>query len=228
MDAQTIISQLTSLSNPSSVAGMARYGISAQGTLGVSMPVVRGMAKEIRAAYPRRDPALHDLAAELWVSGIHEARILAGLIDLPDLVSPEQMERWALDFDSWDVVDQTCANLFDQTPYAVEKASAWSARPEEYVKRAGFVLMAILAHKRHRLPDETFIAFLPLIEREAADERNFVRKAVNWALRQIGKRNLFLRGLAITTAEKILEMPSVSARWVASDALKELRGKGQG
>ncbi len=228
MDAQTIVARLTELGDPSSVAGMARYGINVSGTLGVAMPIIRGLAKEILAAYPRKDPALHDLAGELWGTGIHEARILAGLIDLPEFVTPEQMERWALDFDSWDVVDQTCASLFDQTSYAVEKAIAWSERPEEYVKRAGFVLMAILAHKRHRLPDVTFIAFLPLIEREAADERNFVRKAVNWALRQIGKRNLSLRALAITTAEKILLMPSRSARWVASDALQELRPKGQG
>jgi 3-methyladenine DNA glycosylase AlkD len=223
MDAQTTLQQLIALGNPDAIPGMQRYGISSAGLLGVSMPAIRLLARQVRAAYPRKDPALHPLAAELWASGYHEARILASLVDLPALVHPAQMDAWAADFDSWDVVDQTCGNLFDKTPYTVEKAFAWSARPETFIKRAGFVLMAELAHTDERLPDADLAAFLPIIEREAADERNFVRKAVNWALRQIGKRNLSLNASAIAAAERIQNQPSRTAHWIAADALRELR-----
>jgi 3-methyladenine DNA glycosylase AlkD len=223
MDAQATLDQLISLGNPAALPGMQRYGISATGLLGVSMPTLRLLARQVRAAYPRKDPALHPLAAELWASAYHEARILAGLVDLPALVTPGQMDSWAADFDSWDVVDQTCGNLFDKTPYAVEKAFAWSACPETFVKRAGFVLMAELAHADKHLPNAVLADFLPIIERESADERNFVRKAVNWALRQIGKRNLALNACAIAAAERIQAQPSHTAHWVAADALRELR-----
>jgi 3-methyladenine DNA glycosylase AlkD len=193
---------------------MARYGINPENTLGVSIPSLRAMAKRIGTD--------HALALDLWASGIHEARVLAGLVDDPALVTAAQLERWAKDFDSWDVCDGVCSNLFDRTPYAWDKAVAWSARSREFVKRAGFVLMAALAVHDKTAPDERFKNFLPLIEREAVDERNFVKKAVNWALRQIGKRNRALNRDAIAAAKRIRKVDSRSARWIAADALREL------
>lgn len=193
---------------------MARFGINPRNTYGVSIPVLRGMANEVG-----KD---HSLALELWESGIHEARILASMIDLPDKVTNNQMQKWVKDFDSWDVCDQCCSNLFDKTKLAYQKASEWSSRREEFVKRAGFVLMAALAVHDQEAPNAKFLKFLKTVKREAADERNFVRKAVNWSLRQIGKRNLELNRAAIITAKMIQKMDSKSARWIASDALREL------
>jgi 3-methyladenine DNA glycosylase AlkD len=214
MTLDRIIGNLKALANPNNVAGMARYGISSERCLGVPMPVLRRMAKEIG----RR----HDLAEGLWRSGIHEVRILAGLIDDPSQVTDEQMERWVLDIDSWDICDQLCSNLFSRTGFALEKAAAWSNRPETFVKRAGFVLMAVLAVHDKKADDAVFATFLPRITREAGDDRNFVKKAVNWALRQIGKRNPALNLLAVETARKIGAMDARSARWIAADALREL------
>ncbi|MDP1989489.1 MAG: DNA alkylation repair protein [Syntrophales bacterium] len=209
-----VIDALRSLANPANVAGMARYGISPEGTLGVPMPVLRKMAKEMGL--------LHDLADALWRSAIHEARILAALIDDPGQVTGEQMERWVLDLDSWDICDQLCSNLFSRTTLAREKATAWSGRPETFVKRAGFVLMACLAVHDKKADDTLFVGFLPLIVREAGDDRNFVRKAVNWALRQIGKRNPVLNRFSVKTAREIQKMDAKSARWIAANALREL------
>jgi 3-methyladenine DNA glycosylase AlkD len=209
-----IIETLEALANPANVAGMARYGISPTGTLGVPMPILRKMAKEIGHR--------HDLADALWRSAIHEARILAALIDDPGKVTDEQMERWVRDIDSWDVCDQLCSNLFSRTALAGEKAAAWSGRPETYVKRAGFVLMACLAVHDKKADDGLFVRFLPLIVREAGDDRNFVKKAVNWALRQIGKRNPVLNRLSVETAREIQKRDAKSARWIAADALREL------
>lgn len=214
LDADNIIAQLKSLANPENVKGMARYGISTVGTLGVSMPIIRQMAKEIG-----RD---HSLAEKLWASGIHEACILAALIDVPKMVSEKQMERWVLDIDSWDICDQLCGNLFDKTPYAYDKAVEWTSRDETFVKRAGFVLITQLAVHDKKASDERFVPFLPIIIAGSTDDRNFVKKAVNWALRQIGKRSLYLNELAIQTAVEIRQMDSRSARWIASDALREL------
>ena len=214
MTLDSILDRLHHLANPANVEGMARFGINPQGTLGISIPALRQIAKECG-----RD---HQLAGELWASGIHEARIMAAYIDDPDLVSEAQMERWVQDFDSWDVCDQVCSNLFDRTPFAVRKAMQWSERPETFVKRAGFVLAASLAVHNKKLEDEIFAAFLPIITRQAADERNFVKKAVNWALRQIGKRSRRLNEAAIQTARHIAQSGSKTARWVASDALREL------
>jgi len=193
---------------------MERFGINPRNTYGVSIPVLRTMAKELGKS--------HSLALKLWESGIHEARILASMMDVPDRVTNEQMERWVKDFDSWDVCDQCCSNLFDKTELAYQKAYEWSSRPEEFVKRAGFVLMAALAVHDQKAPNARFLKFLKTIRREAADERNFVRKAVNWSLRQIGKRNLELNRAAIVTAKTIRKMDSNGARWIASDALREL------
>jgi 3-methyladenine DNA glycosylase AlkD len=212
--ATSIIATLRTLANPANVAGMARFGINPKGTLGVSMPVLRKLGRQHRRN--------HALALELWQSGIHEARILAALVDDPKQVTARQMEAWVRDFDSWDICDGVCCNLFDKTPFACAKIKAWTRRRAEYVKRAGFVLMAALAVHDKQAPDDLFLGFLPLIEREVHDERNFVRKAVNWALRQIGKRNPRLRRAAIAAAKRIRVQDTKSARWIAADALREL------
>jgi 3-methyladenine DNA glycosylase AlkD len=211
----SIVARLKSLRNPRNASGMARFGINPKGTLGVPIPVLRSMARETGTD--------HALALELWKTGIHEARLLAGFIDDPAAVSETQMESWAGDFDSWDVTDQVCSNLFDRTPFAYRKAHQWSRRKEEFVKRSGFVLMAALAVHDKKAGDAKFLAFLPIIKRESTDERNFVRKAVNWALRQIGKsRNARLHKDAIATAKEISALDSKSAKWIAADALREL------
>ena len=214
MEYDDVLRQLKSLSNPEAVAGMARFGINAKNTYGVSIPDLRKMAKGIGKN--------HILAQKLWDSGIHEARILAGMIDLPERVTEKQMEHWVKDFDSWDVCDQVCSNLFDKTKFAYPKAIKWSKRNEEFIKRAGFVLMATLAVHDKEADNQKFIRFLPIIKREATDERNFVKKAVNWALRQIGKRNSALNKIAIQTAKEIQKIDSKSAKWIASDAIREL------
>jgi 3-methyladenine DNA glycosylase AlkD len=209
-----IIEQLKAQANPANVEGMARYGINPHNTLGVSMPALRAIARQTKRNHP--------LALELWDSGIHEARILAALVADPKEVDDELMERWAYDFDSWDVCDQVCSNLFDKTPYAYRKAVEWAGRQPEYVKRAGFVLMAALAVHDKKATDRSFEVFFSVILREAVDERNFVKKAVNWALRGIGKRNKALNAQATDLARQISQIDSRVARWIASDALKEL------
>jgi 3-methyladenine DNA glycosylase AlkD len=209
-----LIKKLKSLSNSEAVAGMARFGINPKNTYGVSIPVLRKMAKEIGEN--------HVLAQRLWNSDIHEARILAGMIDSPDEVTEKQVERWAKDFDSWDVCDQVCSNLFDRTNFAHKKAIDWSRRGEEFVKRAGFVLMAALSVHDKEAKDDVFLKFLPIIKGQAQDERNFVKKAVNWALRQIGKRNRYLNQMAIKTGKDIQGIDSKAAKWIASDAIREL------
>ena len=193
---------------------MARYGINPTNTLGVSIRALREMAREIG-----RD---HRLASQLWASGVHEARILACLIDEPALVTEAQMERWAKDLDSWDVCDQCCGNLFDKTPLAYRKAAEWGRRDEEFIRRAGFVLMARLAVHDKAASDRRFLRFLPMIQQASVDERNFVKKAVNWALRQIGKRSPGLHRAALRTARAIRAKDSRAARWIAADALREL------
>ncbi len=214
MNAKVILKKLKSMGSARNVAGMARYGISTKNTLGISLPALRKMAGEIGND--------HQLAQTLWVSGLHEARILAGLVDEPALVTERQLERWVLDFDSWDVCDLVCGNLFDRTPWAYRKAHEWSAREETFVKRAGFVLMAALSVHDKTAPNIAFTQFLPVIRREAGDDRNFVKKAVNWALRQIGKRNLALNRAAVKAARGIQRLNTRSARWIAADALREL------
>ncbi len=209
-----ILKKLKSLAKPEAVEGMAKYGITAKSAYGVSIPNLRKMAKEIGVN--------HDLAQQLWASDIRETRILASMIDDPKMVTEEQMERWVKDFDYWEICDQCCMNLFGKTKLAYQKCVEWSSREEEFVKRAGFVLMARLAVSDKKADDEQFERFLPLIKREATDNRNFVKKAVNWALRQVGKRNLTLNRKAIETAKEIQKMDSRSAKWIASDAIREL------
>ena len=216
MDATAVLDRLRSMAVPDAVKGMARFGINPRNTLGVSMPALRRLAREIGHD--------HALALALWDSGVHEARILAGLVDDVEEVTSGQMERWVRDFDSWDTCDVVCGHLFDKTRFAHAKAVEWSAREEEYVKRAGFALMASLAVHDTDSPDEAFRAFLPVIAREAWDDRRYVMKAVNWALRQIGKRNGELHAHAIEASIGIRAQGSRSARWIAADAIRELRG----
>jgi 3-methyladenine DNA glycosylase AlkD len=215
MRVDEIQKMLETLGNEKAVAGMARFGITAQTVYGVSMPKLRALAKEIG-----KD---HERALEFWRIPNRETRILAGLTADRTRVDDALMEDWVRDFDSWEICDQTLLNLFDRTPLAAGKAVEWSLRQEEFVKRAGYVLMARLATVDKKAGDEFFVAFFPHIERGSSDERNFVKKAVNWALRQIGKRNLELNRMAIALAESIQAQGSRSARWVASDALGELR-----
>ncbi len=217
MSAEAILAEMRARSNPEALKGMAKFGISVEGALGLSMPYLRGVAKRIGRN--------HAVAQDLWASGVHEARILAALVDEPEKVSEAQMEWWAASFDSWDVCDGCCGNLFDRTPQAYRKAVEWSRRREEFVRRAGYVLMAELAVHDKRAPDEDFLKFFPAIERGSTDPRNFVKKAVNWALRQIGKRNLRLNAAALGLAGKISGKESPSAKWVAADAIRELRSE---
>jgi 3-methyladenine DNA glycosylase AlkD len=211
-----VVAELRAHANPANVAGMARYGISASGTLGVNVPRLRSMAKQLGPN--------HRLALRLWDTGIHEARILAAMVDDPALVTNRQMERWVRDLDSWDICDGLCHCLLRYTPAAFDKAAEWAGAQPEFVRRAGFALMAGLAVKAKQASDAQFEAFLPLIAAAASDDRNMVKKAVNWALRQVGKRNLRLHAKAIRAAEAIRLQDSRSARWIAADALRELHG----
>jgi 3-methyladenine DNA glycosylase AlkD len=212
--AAEIFAELRAMGNPDNVAGMARFGIRSALAFGVSAPALHRRARTLG-----RD---HDLALALWQTGALEARLLAALVDDPGKVTRAQMERWARAFDNWAVCDGACCNLFDRTPFARAKALAWSARREEHVKRAGFVLMAGMAVHDRRAPDSLFREFLPVIERHAADGRNLVKKGVNWALRQIGKRNTRLRRDALAVCRRLRRSDSPAARWVAGDASREL------
>jgi 3-methyladenine DNA glycosylase AlkD len=194
---------------------MARFGINPERALGVRIPDLRRLAGELGPSHP--------LALALWRTGVHEARILASMVDEPDRVTDRQMELWARDFDAWDLCDQVCGNLFDRTVFATEKAHAWAGRPEVFVRRAGFALMAWRAVHDRDAPDRLFLDFLRVVERESDDPRPYARKAVSWALRQIGKRNRKLHAAATRTAERIRRRGTPPARWVAGDALRELR-----
>jgi 3-methyladenine DNA glycosylase AlkD len=222
MDADEILDTLRSMANPENVAGMARFGISSEDTLGISVTALRKLASPIRRDLRKQPEAAHELAAQLWASGIHEARQLAEMIEVPALVTREQMDAWTADVDSWDVCDALAMGLWPRTPYAIDKAIEWAARDEEFVRRCAFATMATLAFKRHELPDKAYEPFLALIKEHATDERNFAKKAVSWALRQIGKRNELLLARAIDVAREIEAMESRSARWIAKDALREL------
>lgn len=217
MELQEIIVELESLSNSENVEGMARFGINPEKAYGVRIPELRRIAKKAG-----KD---HHLAEELWNYGYHEARILATMVDNPSEVTEEQMELWVLDFNTWDICDQCCMNLFDKTPFAYKKVFEWSKREEEFVKRAAFTMMAVLAVHDKKSPDEKFAEFFPIIIRESHDDRNFVKKAVNWALRGIGKRNKNLNRMAIEKAIEIKNLDFKSAKWIASNALSELESE---
>ena len=219
MTASELIAHLRSLRNPVNIAGQRRFGITPKTEhLGISIAALRPLARSYRKN--------HSLALALWASGIHEARILAALVEDPAKVTRAQATRWVRDFDSWDLCDQVCGEVFPYTPFAIERALQWTTRREEFVKRAGFVLMARMAVRRKDLPDAVFAEFLPIVRRDATDDRNFVKKAVNWALRQIGKRSPHLHRAAIAEAKAIAKIDSRAARWIAKDALRELNAKG--
>jgi len=217
MNIKEVIKDLKKNSNPKDKKGMARFGINPKYAMGVRVPVLRGLAKKIRKN--------HELAQDLWKTKIHEARILATIIDDPKSVTEKQMEEWVKEFNSWDLCDQCCSNLFCRLPISWKKVGEWAARKEEFVRRAGFALIAYLACHDKKAKDKDFEKFFPLIKKYSTDERNFVRKAINWALRQIGKRNPALRKKAIIEAKKIQKINSKTAKWIANDALRELTSK---
>ena len=214
---EDVLEKLRGRASPEQLAGMAKYGMVVERRLGVSVPDMRAVAKETG-----RD---HRLALELWDTGIAEARMVASMIDDPGQLTAGQMEDWVKDFDSWDLCDQVCMNLFDKSPLAWEKAVEWSEREEEYEKRAAFALIACLAWHDKNAEDAQFVRLLPVIARGATDERNFVKKAVNWALRHVGKRNPNLNRAAIEAAKEIQRLDSRAARWVAADAIRELESE---
>jgi len=215
--AKDVMAKLQSKSRSDQLSGMARFGIAVERRLGVSVPDMRKLAKEIG-----KD---HKLALELWKTGIAEARIVAALVDEPAKLTEEQMEDWVKDIDSWDVCDQVCMNLFEKNQLAWKKIADWSEREEEFVKRTAFSLIACVAWHDKKSNDEKFTELLPIIIKGATDERNFVKKAVNWALRTIGKKNLNLNKAAVDAAKEIQRLDSKAARWIASDALRELQGE---
>jgi 3-methyladenine DNA glycosylase AlkD len=214
MDYEEILQKLKSLSNPENVKGMARYGINQKNNLGISIYQLRPLAKEIGTN--------HALALKLWDSQIHDAKLLACFIDDPKKITADQMDAWAEDFDSWDICDQACTSLFDLSPLAYEKVYQWADHEKEFIKRAAFSLIAGLAVHDKSATDQDFEHFLPILLKHSVDDRNYVKKSVNWALRNIGKRNLSLNKKAIETAKEIQKMNSKSARWIASDAIREL------
>jgi 3-methyladenine DNA glycosylase AlkD len=213
-EALEVLGRLRRLANPLNVQGMARYGIRPARPLGISVQTLRGIAQEIGTD--------HDLALRLWKSGIHEARILATIIEDPERVTEFQMERWVKGFDSWDICDQACANCFEKTEFAWRKCREWTTRKEEFVVRAAFSLMARLAVSDKEAADSKFHGFFPLIRKGARDERNFVSKAVEWALRQIGKRSPALNRKAVGIAKQLAKSGSPAASRVARKVLKEL------
>lgn len=214
MEYKEAIARLNAAADKSYLGGMQWFGLNVDKAIGVSVPKIRRIAKEIGV-----DQAL---SLKLWKSNVYEARLLGAFVGDPKQVTEKQMEQWVGQMDSWGLVDGTCGGLFDKTPFAVDKAIEWSSRKEEYVKRSGFVLMAALAVHDKTLPDKVFERFFPIIIRESGDDRNFVRKAVNWALRQIGKRNKRLNKSAILVAKRLKNYESKSARWIGSDAYREL------
>jgi 3-methyladenine DNA glycosylase AlkD len=214
MQYKDIIDRLHKLANPENVKGMARYGITSKNNLGISIYQLRPLAKEIGTNHP--------LALKLWNSTIHDARLLACFIDNPAEITAAQMDAWADDFDSWDICDQACTSLFDQSPLAYEKVYKWADHKKEFVKRAAFSLIAGLAVHDKKATDADFHGFFPLILEQSTDERNYVKKAVNWALRNLGKRNKTLHKKALMIAQDMKKISSPSARWIASDAIREL------
>jgi 3-methyladenine DNA glycosylase AlkD len=217
VSAEDVLKKLKAQARPHQLDGMTKFGMTADRRLGVSVPDMRKMAKELG-----KD---HELAAELWKTGVPEARIVAAMIDKPEKLTEHQMENWVKDINSWDVCDQVCMNLFEKTPLAWKKISDWSKREEEFVKRTAFALIACLAWHDKETEDEKFVKILQVIKLGATDERNFVKKAVNWALRNIGKRNQNLNRAAIKAAKEIQQIDSKAARWIASDAIRELESE---
>jgi 3-methyladenine DNA glycosylase AlkD len=221
MTVDEIFTRLALLGSLKNVEGMSHFGITTNKSFGVTTPVLKQFAREVKKQAVNR----HELALELWKTGIYDARAVAFLIDDPKQVTRRQMDAWAKDFDNWATVDGTCCYLFCRTRFAYAKAVEWAGKKPEFIKRAAFSLMAYLAVHDKKADDATLAAFLPVIEKHSDDDRNFVRKAVNWALRQIGKRNLILNKLAVETADRIKLQNTKPARWIAADALRELKSE---
>ena len=213
-DVQAALLKLRRMSTVRDRENLKRFGIAASQALGVSMANLQLLARQLG-----RD---HALAAALWTTGWYEARMLATLIDEPTRVTPAQMERWCRDFDNWGICDTACFLLFDRTPHAWAKVTEWCVRPEEFVRRAGFALLASLALHDKQAPDEPFLEGLGLVERGATDERNFVKKGISWALRSIGRRNVALNTAAVAVARRLSVSEDAAARWVGKGALREL------
>ena len=214
---KAILREMRAIADPGRRKGMERFGIDATAALGLSVPQIRAIARKRGKNQP--------LAEELWATGIHEARWLAALVGDPKIITRSTMDRWARDFNSWDICDACCCDLFDRTPHAWRKLPKWAANQREYVRRAAFSTLAALSVHDKCAPDQLFLDALALIETYAFDDRNFVRKAVNWALRNIGKRNARLLPAAVACAERVRAQGSKSARWIAADALREFRLK---
>jgi len=227
MDSIKIIQKLKTLSNPENVEGMKRFAAGGKNTLGISIPELRNLAKNINKEYKNNPDKKHKIALELWDSGIHEARILAAFTAVPEYANLADIDKWVHEFDSWDICDQTCNSYFGKTIYKYELVGRYVKSEKEFVKRTAFVMMAVLAVHDKKITDKNFEPYFKLIIEKSTDERNFVKKAVNWALRQIGKRNQNLNKLAIKTARKIIKKypDSKSARWIANDTVKELETK---
>ncbi|MBN9663409.1 MAG: DNA alkylation repair protein [Acidobacteria bacterium] len=205
---------LQEASTPHDRENLVRFGINAKQALGVSMANIQSIAKRLGRS--------HELAAALWATGIYEARMLAAFVDEPARVTPDQMDRWCRDFDNWGICDTLCFCLFDRTPHAWTKVAEWGAREEEFIKRAGFALLASLAGHDKKSGDEPFLASLPLIEKAAFDDRNFVKKGVSWALRGLGRRGSAVCEAALVVARRLAESTHPGARWVGKDAVKDL------
>jgi 3-methyladenine DNA glycosylase AlkD len=214
MSTAAVLAWLRRHGSERNVAGMARYGIVAKRVFGVSMGTMQPLARRLRPN--------HSLALALWQSGWYEARLLAALIDDPALVTRSQMNRWAASFENWADCDTVCFHLFDRVPFAYAKAAQWATSRREFVRRAAFALMAALALHDKAAADSRFLPFLPMIERAASDERNFVKKGVNWALRGIGRRSAATHAAAVKVARRLADSGDPSARWVGKDALREL------
>ena len=214
---RNIIKKLEELSKPEEVQGMARFGISPKKTYGLRMPVIKSIAKECGKS--------HELAKKLWEIDTRETRIIASLVDIPKYVTTQQMDDWANEFDYWEICDQCCINLFRKTEFAYDKVYEWTKNDKEFVKRAGFALIAVLAVHDKKKDDETFELLLELAKKESCDERNYVKKAINWTIRQIGKRNWNLNKKAILISEEIDEINCKSAHWIAKDAIRELNSE---
>lgn len=213
-EAEMILQELHTLANPEAADGLTAFGIQGAHMLGIRIPELRRIARRVG-----KDQMLAD---SLWASGIHEARILASMVAEPALMTPKHMDAWAAEFDSWDLCDQCCGNIFVRTPWAHERALAWSDRSEEFVRRAGFALMAYLAVHDKKADEAAFEPFFGKIAAYAQDDRNYVKKAVNWALRQIGKRSKSLNARAIMVATALAQADNPTARWIGNDALREL------
>jgi len=213
-DAGAAVAALKRLASKKTRDGMLRYGIPQDNAFGVPVSKIQQLAKQLGRS--------HELAAALWETGWYEARMLAAYVDEPERVTPAQMDRWCRDFDNWGIVDTVCFVLFDRTPHAWGKVEPWSGKRAEFEKRAGFVLLACLAAHDKAARDAQFLALLPLVERHAGDERNFVKKGISWALRMVGRRSPALHAAAVKVAKRLAQAPEPAARWVGKEALREL------